>query len=152
MFEQFTEKAIRVIMLAQEESRRLGYNHIGTEHILLGLIGEDTGVAGKVLKAQGINLANARTEVEKITGKGSDTPQVEMPFTPGARRVLELSLEQARKLGHNYIGTEHLLLGLVQVKEDAGVKVLENLGVDLSVLKPQVIKMLEKTPKPKVST
>ena len=147
MFERFTEKAIKVIMLAQEESRRLGHDYVGTEHILLGLIGEDTGVASKVLKSQGINLENARIEVEKIIGQGSGTINVEIPFTPGAKRALELSLEQARELGHDYIGTEHLLLGLVQEKEDVGAKVLENLGVDLSVVKPQVIKMLEKTPK-----
>lgn len=147
MFERFTEKAIKVIMIAQEESRRLGHNYVGTEQLLLGLIQEDTGVASKVLKSQGINLENARIEVEKIIGRGSGIVAVEMPFTPRAKRVLELSLEQARELGHNYIGTEHLLLGLVQEKEGVGVRVLENLGVDLSVVKPQVIKMLEKTPK-----
>lgn len=147
MFERFTSQAIKVIMLAQEESRRLGHNFVGTEHMLLGLIAEDTSVAGKVLKSQGINLENTRIEVEKIIGRGSGTINVEIPFTPGAKRALELSLENARELGHDYIGTEHLLLGLVQEKEDVGAKVLENLGVDLSKVKPQVIKMLEKTPK-----
>ena len=109
MFERFTEKAIKVIMLAQEEARRLGHNFVGTEQILLGLIGEGTGVAAKVLKSMGVNLKDARVEVEKIIGRGSGFVAVEIPFTPRAKRVLELSLEEARQLGHNYIGTEHLL-------------------------------------------
>lgn len=114
MFERFTEKAIKVIMLAQEEARRLGHNFVGTEQILLGLIGEGTGVAAKVLKSMGVNLKDARIEVEKIIGRGSGFVAVEIPFTPRAKRVLELSLEEARQLGHNYIGTEHLLLGLTE--------------------------------------
>ena len=114
MFERFTEKAIKVIMLAQEEARRLGHNFVGTEQILLGLIGEGTGVAAKVLKSMGVNLKDARVEVEKIIGRGSGFVAVEIPFTPRAKRVLELSLEEARQLGHNYIGTEHLLLGLIR--------------------------------------
>ena len=114
MFERFTEKAIKVIMLAQEEARRLGHNFVGTEQILLGLIGEGTGVAAKVLKSMGVNLKDSRVEVEKIIGRGSGFVAVEIPFTPRAKRVLELSLEEARQLGHNYIGTEHLLLGLAK--------------------------------------
>ncbi|KAI9071902.1 hypothetical protein K1719_046137 [Acacia pycnantha] len=114
MFERFTEKAIKVIMLAQEEARRLGHNFVGTEQILLGLIGEGTGIAAKVLKSMGINLKDARVEVEKIIGRGSGFVAVEIPFTPRAKRVLELSLEEARQLGHNYIGSEHLLLGLLR--------------------------------------
>ena len=114
MFERFTEKAIKVIMLAQEEARRLGHNFVGTEQILLGLIGEGTGVAAKVLKSLGVNLKDSRIEVEKIIGRGSGFVAVEIPFTPRAKRVLELSLEEARQLGHNYIGTEHLLLGLIR--------------------------------------
>ena len=110
MFERFTEKAIKVIMLAQEEARRLGHNFVGTEQILLGLIGEGTGIAAKVLKSMGVNLKDARVEVEKIIGRGSGFVAVEIPFTPRAKKVLELSLEEARQLGHNYIGTEHLLL------------------------------------------
>ena len=117
MFERFTEKAIKVIMLAQEEARRLGHNFVGTEQILLGLIGEGTGVAAKVLKSMGVNLKDARVEVEKIIGRGSGFVAVEIPFTPRAKRVLELSLEEARQLGHNYIGTEHLLLGLIREGE-----------------------------------
>ena len=142
MFERFTEKAIKVIMLAQEEARRLGHNFVGTEQILLGLIGEGTGVAAKVLKSMGVNLKDARIEVEKIIGRGSGFVAVEIPFTPRAKRVLELSLEEARQLGHNYIGTEHLLLGLIREGEGVAARVLENLGVDLSKVRTQVIRML----------
>ena len=145
MFERFTEKAIKVIMLAQEEARRLGHNFVGTEQILLGLIGEGTGVAAKVLKSMGINLKDARIEVEKIIGRGSGFVAVEIPFTPRAKRVLELSLEEARQLGHNYIGTEHLLLGLIREGEGVAARVLENLGVDLTKVRTQVIRMLGET-------
>jgi ATP-dependent Clp protease ATP-binding subunit ClpC len=145
MFERFTEKAIKVIMLAQEEARRLGHNFVGTEQILLGLIGEGTGVAAKVLKSMGVNLKDARVEVEKIIGRGSGFVAVEIPFTPRAKRVLELSLEEARQLGHNYIGTEHLLLGLIREGEGVAARVLENLGVDLSKVRTQVIRMLGET-------
>jgi ATP-dependent Clp protease ATP-binding subunit ClpC len=142
MFERFTEKAIKVIMLAQEEARRLGHNFVGTEQILLGLIGEGTGIGPKVLKAMGVNLKDARVEVEKIIGRGSGFVAVEIPFTPRAKRVLELSLEEARQLGHNYIGTEHLLLGLIREGEGVAARVLENLGVDLSKVKSQIIRSL----------
>ncbi|MGD1941494.1 MAG: ATP-dependent Clp protease ATP-binding subunit [Leptolyngbyaceae cyanobacterium] len=145
MFERFTEKAIKVIMLAQEEARRLGHNFVGTEQILLGLIGEGTGVAAKVLKSMGVNLKDARIEVEKIIGRGSGFVAVEIPLTPRAKRVLELSLEEARQLGHNYIGTEHLLLGLIREGEGVAARVLENLGVDLSKVRTQVIRMLGET-------
>ncbi|MEB3226331.1 MAG: ATP-dependent Clp protease ATP-binding subunit [Synechococcus sp.] len=145
MFERFTEKAIKVIMLAQEEARRLGHNFVGTEQILLGLIGEGTGVAAKVLRSMGVNLKDARIEVEKIIGRGSGFVAVEIPFTPRAKRVLELSLEEARQLGHNYIGTEHLLLGLIREGEGVAARVLENLGVDLSKVRTQVIRMLGET-------
>jgi ATP-dependent Clp protease ATP-binding subunit ClpC len=142
MFERFTEKAIKVIMLAQEEARRLGHNFVGTEQILLGLIGEGTGIGPKVLKAMGVNLKDARQEVEKIIGRGSGFVAVEIPFTPRAKRVLELSLEEARQLGHNYIGTEHLLLGLIREGEGVAARVLENLGVDLSKVRSQIIRSL----------
>ncbi len=145
MFERFTEKAIKVIMLAQEEARRLGHNFVGTEQILLGLIGEGTGVAAKVLKSMGVTLKDARVEVEKIIGRGSGFVAVEIPFTPRAKRVLELSLEEARQLGHNYIGTEHLLLGLIREGEGVAARVLENLGVDLTKVRTQVIRMLGDT-------
>jgi len=145
MFERFTEKAIKVIMLAQEEARRLGHNFVGTEQILLGLIGEGSGVAAKVLKSLGVNLKDSRIEVEKIIGRGSGFVAVEIPFTPRAKRVLELSLEEARQLGHNYIGTEHLLLGLIREGEGVAARVLENLNIDLTKVRTQVIRMLGET-------
>jgi len=145
MFERFTEKAIKVIMLAQEEARRLGHNFVGTEQILLGLVGEGTGVAAKVLKSLGVNLKDSRIEVEKIIGRGSGFVAVEIPFTPRAKRVLELSLEEARQLGHNYIGTEHLLLGLIREGEGVAARVLENLSIDLTKVRTQVIRMLGET-------
>ncbi len=145
MFERFTEKAIKVIMLAQEEARRLGHNFVGTEQILLGLIGEGTGVAAKVLKSLGVNLKDSRIEVEKIIGRGSGFVAVEIPFTPRAKRVLELSLEEARQLGHNYIGTEHLLLGLIREGEGVAARVLENLNIDLTKVRTQVVRMLGET-------
>src|SRR5262249_49564372 len=142
MFERFTEKAIKVIMLPQEEARRLGHNFVGTEQILLGLIGEGTGIGAKTLKSMGVNLKDARVEVEKIIGRGSGFVAVEIPFTPRAKRVLELSWDEARQLGHNYIGTEHLLLGLVREGEGVAARVLENLGVDLTKVRSHTIKLL----------
>ncbi|QLE51464.1 Clp protease [Nostoc sp. C057] len=139
-FERFTEKAIKTIMLAQEEMRRLGHNSVGTEQILLGLIGEGTGVAAQVLRLKGIKLADTRTEVEKIIGRGSGgfVPP-EIPFTKNAKRVLELSLEEARALNHSYISTGHLLLGSIRLEEGVAVRVLENLGVNLENLREQVL-------------
>lgn len=151
MFERFTEKAIKVIMLAQEEARRLGHNFVGTEQVLLGLIGEGTGVAAKTLKSMGVTLKDARAEVEKIIGRGSGFVAVEIPFTPRAKRVLELSWDEARQLGHNYIGTEHLLLGLIREGEGVAARVLENLGVDLNKIRSNVVKMLGES-KPQAST
>ncbi|PIQ24305.1 ATP-dependent Clp protease ATP-binding subunit ClpC [bacterium (Candidatus Blackallbacteria) CG17_big_fil_post_rev_8_21_14_2_50_48_46] len=145
MFERFTEKAIKVIMLAQEEARRLGHNFVGTEQILLGLIGEGTGIAAKTLKSLGVTLRDARVEVEKIIGRGSGFVAVEIPFTPRAKRVLELSWDEARQLGHNYIGTEHLLLGLIREGEGVAVRVLENVGVELARVRSTVIRMLGET-------
>ena len=145
MFERFTEKAIRVIMLAQEEARRLGHNFVGTEQVLLGLIGEGSGVAAKTLKSMGVNIKDARAQVEKIIGRGSGFVAVEIPFTPRAKKVLELSWDEARQLGHNYIGTEHLLLGLIREGEGVAAKVLENLGVDLNKCRSNVIKLLGET-------
>ena len=145
MFERFTEKAIRVIMLAQEEARRLGHNFVGTEQVLLGLIGEGSGVAAKTLKSMGVNIKDARAQVEKIIGRGSGFVAVEIPFTPRAKKVLELSWDEARQLGHNYIGTEHLLLVLIREGEGVAAKVLENLGVDLNKCRSNVIKLLGET-------
>merc|ERR1719321_1168491 len=142
MFERFTEKAIKVVTLAQEEARRLGHNFVGTEQILLGLIGESTGIAAKVLKSMGVTLKEARVEVENIIGRGSGFVAVEIPFTPRAKRVLEMSLEEARQLGHNYIGTEHILLGLLREGEGVAARVLETLGADPAKIRTQVIRMV----------
>ncbi len=145
MFERFTEKAIKVIMLAQEEARRLGHNFVGTEQILLGLIGEGTGIAAKTLKQLGINLKDSRVEVEKIIGRGSGFVAVEIPFTPRAKRVLELAWDEARQLGHNYIGTEHLLLGLIREGEGVAAKVLESLNVDIGRIRSNILRMLSES-------
>lgn len=145
MFERFTEKAIKVIMLAQEEARRLGHNFVGTEQILLGLIGEGTGIAAKALKQLGINLKDARIEVEKVIGRGSGFVAVEIPFTPRAKRILELAWDEARQLGHNYIGTEHLLLGLIREGEGIATKVLEALNVDPARARSHVLRMLSES-------
>ena len=142
MFERFTEKAIKVIMLAQEEARRLGHNFVGTEQILLGLIGEGTGIGAKVLKSMGFTLKDARVEVEKMVGRGSGFVAVEIPFTPRAKMVLEGSLEEARQLGHNYIGTEHLLLGLVGQSEGIAAHVFKNVSVDRSKVRSKIIRSL----------
>jgi ATP-dependent Clp protease ATP-binding subunit ClpC len=136
-FERFTQKAIQVIFLAQEESRRLGHAYVGTEQLLLALMGEGTGIAGQVLSAAGVNLEAARLEVEKIIGHGRGTP-VEIPFTPRAKKALELSLEASRQLGHNYIGTEHLLFGILHERDGLGARVLEILGVDLQNLEQRL--------------
>ncbi|CAA7056392.1 unnamed protein product [Microthlaspi erraticum] len=142
MFERFTLEAIKVITLSQEEALRHGHNFVGTEQILLGLVGEGTGIAAKALKSMGINLKDARVEVEKIIGRGSGfVVAVEIPFTPRAKRVLELSLAEARQLGHNYINTEHLLLGLVR-EDGVAARVLENLGVEPSNIRTRVIRMV----------
>src|SRR5580658_5682522 len=138
MFERFTEKAIKVIMLAQEEARRLGHNVVGTEQILLGLIGEGTGIAAKTLKSMGVNLKDARVEVEKIISRGTGFVAVEIPFTPRAKRVLELSWEEARRLNHNYIGTEHLLLGLIRENGGVALRVLQNFGIDVTAARDDV--------------
>jgi ATP-dependent Clp protease ATP-binding subunit ClpC len=142
MFERFSEKAIKSIMLAQEEARRTVHNFVGTEFILLGLIGEGTGVAAKTLKSLGVNLKDARIEVDKILGRGSGFVAVEIPFTPRGKRVLELSWDEARQLGHNYISTEHLLLGLIREGEGVAARVLENMGIDLTKLRCHVIHKL----------
>ena len=145
MFERFTEKAIKVVMLAQEESRRLGHNFVGTEQILLGLIGEGAGVATKVLKSMGVNLKDARMEVERIIGRGSGFVAVEIPFTPRAKRVLEMAIEEARDLGHSYIGTEHILLALLEEEDGVATRVLENLGVDLSKVRSEILGQIGET-------
>ena len=142
MFEHFTSEAIKVVMLAQEEARRLGHNFVGTEQILLGLLGEETGVAAKVLTDMGVTLKDARREVEKIIGRGSGFVPPEIPFTPKVKTLFEQSFKEARSLGHNYIGTEHLLLGLTEAGEGVAAKVLQNLDVDLKQLRTAVIRRL----------
>ncbi len=142
MFEHFTSEAIKVIMLAQEEARRLGHNFVGTEQILLGLMGEGTGVAAKVLTDLGVNLKDARREVEKIIGRGSGFVPPEIPFTPKVKSLFEQSFKEAHSLGHNYINTEHLLLGLTEAGEGVAAKVLQNLGVDLKTIRSAVIRYL----------
>ncbi|XP_051179627.1 chaperone protein ClpC2, chloroplastic [Lolium perenne] len=142
MFERFTEKAIKVIMLAQEESRRLKHPTVGSEQILLGLIREGTGIGAKVLKSAGLNLTNTRVEVEKVVGRGSGFVPVEIPFTPSAKKVLESSAEESRQLGHNYIGSEHLLLGLICEDDGVAAIVLKNFQADLGNVRSEVIRMI----------
>lgn len=142
MFERFTDTAIKVIRLSQEEARRLGHNFVGTEQILLGLIGEGNGVAAQVLHSLGVTLQAAREEVEKIIGRGVGFVAVEIPFTPRSKRVLELSLEESRSFGGNYIDTEHLLLALLRDGEGVASRVLLNLGINSKEVRTKVIEML----------
>ena len=139
MFERFTEKAIKVVMLSQEESRRLGHNFVGTEQILLGLIGEGTGVAYKVLRSVNLTLKDARMEVERIIGRGSGFVAVEIPFTPRAKRVLENSIEESRDLGHGYIGTEHILLALLDEDDGVAWRLFDDLKIDVEKLRADVL-------------
>ena len=142
MFERFTDRARRVVVLAQEEARLLNHNYIGTEHILLGLIHEGEGVAAKALESLGISLESVRGQVEEIIGQGGNSPSGHIPFTPRAKKVLELSLREALQLGHNYIGTEHILLGLIREGEGVAAQVLVKLGADLARVREQVIQLL----------
>jgi len=142
MFERFTDRARRVVVLAQEEARMLNHNYIGTEHILLGLIHEGEGVAAKALESLGISLEGVRSQVEEIIGQGQSAPSGHIPFTPRAKKVLELSLREALQLGHNYIGTEHILLGLIREGEGVAAQVLVKLGADLNRVRQQVIQLL----------
>jgi ATP-dependent Clp protease ATP-binding subunit ClpC len=142
VFERFTDRARRVVVLAQEEARLLNHNYIGTEHILLGLIHEGEGVAAKALESLGISLEAVRAQVEEIIGQGGSSPSGHIPFTPRAKKVLELSLREALQLGHNYIGTEHILLGLIREGEGVAAQVLVKLGADLSRVRQQVIQLL----------
>ena len=142
MFERFTDRARRVVVLAQEEARLLNHSYIGTEHILLGLIHEGEGVAAKALEALNISLEAVRAQVEEIIGQGGSSPSGHIPFTPRAKKVLELSLREALQLGHNYIGTEHILLGLIREGEGVAAQVLVKLGADLSRVRQQVIQLL----------
>jgi ATP-dependent Clp protease ATP-binding subunit ClpC len=146
MFERFTDRARNVVVLAQEEARLLKHNYIGTEHILLGLARESDGLAAKALEALGISLEAAREQVVEIIGRGERSPSGHIPFTPRAKKVLELSLREALQFGHNYIGTEHLLLGLIREGEGVAAQVLVRLGGDLSAIRQQVIRLLKEKP------
>jgi ATP-dependent Clp protease ATP-binding subunit ClpC len=146
MFERFTDRARRVVVLAQEEARMLNHNYIGTEHILLGLIHEGEGVAAKALESLGITLeACARSRSRRSSARARRPPTGHIPFTPRAKKVLELSLREALQLGHNYIGTEHILLGLIREGEGVAAQVLVKLGADLNRVRQQVIQLLSGT-------
>ncbi len=156
MFERFTDRARRVVVLAQEEARMLDHNYIGTEHILLGLIHEGEGVAAKALESLGISLDAVRQQVEEIIGRGQQALSGHIPFTPRAKKVLELSLREALQLSHDYIGTEHILLGLIREGDGVAAQVLVRLGADLNRVRQQVIQLLHgyqgKEPLPARST
>jgi ATP-dependent Clp protease ATP-binding subunit ClpC len=142
VFERFTDRARRVVVLAQEEARMLNHDYIGTEHLLLGLIHEGEGIAAQALEALGISLRDARRDIEEIIGRGQATLPSHIPFTPRAKKVLELSLREALQLGHNYIGTEHILLGLVREGEGIAAQVLQKLGADLARVRETVVELL----------
>ena len=146
MFERFTDRARRVVVLAQEEARMLNHNYIGTEHVLLGLIHEGDGVAARALGSLSISLEAVRRQVEQIIGEGQAAPTGHIPFTPRAKKVLELSLREALQLGHNYIGTEHILLGLIREGEGVAAQVLQKLGADLNRVRQTVIQLLSGYP------
>ena len=143
MFEKFTDRARRVIVLAQEEARMLDHNYIGTEHILLGLIHEGHGVAAGALESLGIILEDVRRNVEEMIGRGQEAPSGHIPFTPRSKKVLELSLRESQQLGHEYIGTEHILLGLIREGEGVAAQVLVKLGADLNRVRQQVLQLLD---------
>jgi ATP-dependent Clp protease ATP-binding subunit ClpA len=142
MFEKFTDRARRVIVLAQEEARMLNHNYIGTEHLLLGLIHEGEGVAARALESLGISLEDVRQNVVEMIGQGQQAPPGHIPFTPRAKKVLELSLRESQQLGHEYIGTEHILLGLIREGEGVAAQVLVKLGADLNRVRQQVLQLL----------
>jgi ATP-dependent Clp protease ATP-binding subunit ClpA len=142
MFERFTDRARKVVVLAQEEARMLDHNYVGPEHVLLGLIHEGQGVAAQALTELGISLEAVRQQVEELIGRGEQAQSGHIPFSPRAKRVLELSLREALQLGHNYIGTEHILLGILREGENVGAQVLVRMGTDLNRVRLQVIKLV----------
>jgi dihydroneopterin aldolase len=146
MFERFTERARKVMVLAQEEAGRFGHNYIGTEHLLLGLAREEDGVATRALTSLGVSLDEVREQVESVVGFGEGGNRSQVPFTPRSKKVLELALRESMQLGHNYIGTEHILLGLVRESEGVAARVLSNLGVDPDEVRRQVLQMLGEEP------
>jgi ATP-dependent Clp protease ATP-binding subunit ClpC len=143
MFERFTDRARQAVALSQEEAKMFGHDYVGTEHLLLGLIHEGEGVAAKALESLGISLQAVREQVEEIIGRGQHAPSADIPFTPRAKKVLELSLREATHLGHNYIGTEHILLGLMREGEGVAAQVLVKLGANLNLVRQQVIELLQ---------
>ncbi len=143
MFQRFTDRARRIVVQAQEEARALDHNYVGTEHILLGLIQEGSGLAVKVLESLGISLDTARQRVEEAVSQGAATPSGHIPFTPRAKKVLELALGEARLLGHDYVGTEHILLGLIRQGYGVAGQVLTGLGADLNGAREQVVRLLD---------
>ena len=151
MFERFTDRARRVVVLAQEEARMLNHNYVGTEHILLGLIHEGEGVAAKALESLGISLEAVRAQVEEIIGQGQQILSGHIPFTPRAKKVMELSLREALQLGHDYIGTEHILLGLIREGDGVAAQVLIRLGADLNRVRQQVIAVLYQSKEPRLA-
>jgi ATP-dependent Clp protease ATP-binding subunit ClpC len=142
MFERFTDRARRVVVLAQEEARMFNHNYVGTEHILLGLMDEDQGVAARALEALGVGPEATRQQVEEIVGRGQGQVSGKIPFTPGSKKVLELSLSEAMQLGHDYIGTEHILLGLIREGDGVAARILGGFGVRLDPARAQVIRLL----------
>ena len=142
MFEKFTDRARRVVVLAQEEARMLNHNYIGTEHLLLGLIHEGEGVAATALESLGISLEEVRQNVEEMIGRGQHELSGHIPFTPRTKKVLELSLRESQQLGHDYIGTEHILLGLIREAEGVAAQVLVKMGADLNRVRQQVLQLL----------
>jgi ATP-dependent Clp protease ATP-binding subunit ClpC len=144
VFERFTDRARRTVVFAQEEARMLNHNYIGTEHILLGLLREEEGVAARALTSLGLSLEAVRRDVGEIVGQGSEVPRGHIPFTPRAKKVLELSLREALQLGHNYIGTEHILLGLIREGEGVAAQVLQKLGADLNRVRQTVVQLLSR--------
>ncbi len=148
MFERFTERARQVVVLAQEEARTLKHNYIGTEHILLGLLREEEGVAARALRSLGVTVERARDRVVAIVGPGEEATSGQIPFTPRAKKVLELALREALSLGHNYIGTEHILLGLVQENEGVGARILLDLDAGAEKVRAEVLRLLGTSPSP----
>ncbi|HEX2740084.1 MAG TPA: Clp protease N-terminal domain-containing protein, partial [Rubrobacter sp.] len=142
MFERFTERARKVVVLAQDEARHFNHNYIGTEHLLLGLLREDEGVAAQALSSLNVSLDEVREQVESIVGYGEEGTGAQAPFTPRSKKVLELALREALQLGHNYIGTEHILLGLVRESEGVAARVLSNLDVDPDKVRREVVRRL----------
>ena len=148
MFERFTERARQVVVLAQDEARRLRHNYIGTEHLLLGLLREEEGLAARVLESLGVALDDVRSQVARIIGQGDEVATGMIPFTPRAKRVLELSLRESKAIGHNYVGTEHILLGLARENEGVASRVLLDHGIDAESIRDAVLAMLEGSPQP----